>query len=84
MLKGGVSAGNVKTPTNFERGGSILSANYDYSYSNRLIAGIMLNPAIECPIKRNPGFAAGGYANINTISPVFDLEISFLFGSLRV
>jgi hypothetical protein len=83
VLKGGVCAGYARTPTDFVPESGWFNSNYSYTNNYQPVAGILLNPAIELPMNRNFGFTAGGYANINTISSVFGLECSVIFGRLR-
>ena len=83
VLRGGLSGGTVATPTNFQPNSGWFSSNYTYSYKNELTMGLVLNPAIEFPLTRHFGLAAGGYANINPVMPVFGVDVTLIFGGVR-
>ena len=83
-IKGGISAGYLHTPTNFQADNSgWFGANYNYATRNQFLAGLVLNPSVEFPLTRHFGFTLGGYANINAWSSVFCIRGGIIFGKLR-
>lgn len=83
ILRGGLCAGTVREPYNFERFSALFNSSYTYSRDTKFVMGLVLNPVVEFPVAGRFGFSAGPYINLNPSSPVFSIEVSMMFGKVK-
>ncbi len=87
IVKGGIAAGTVTTPTDFVKQSYSLNNTlynyYSYSYQQKAVIGLVANPVLELATGRWFGLSVGPYANLNAQYSLYGIEASMMFGKIR-
>jgi hypothetical protein len=58
-------------------------ASYTYDVVDEHTSGLIINPTVEFPLSRFFGLSTGLFANLNSVSSTFGLDVNIIFGKCR-